>query len=139
MRVGWHHKCILSWSKLISLFRPVSIAQDEVIMSTATIFAIVLEAREEWRSCCLVLISHSFRWVFKHLFAIRIDVYYLCISVVLEFLRTFLLRRLALRALGGLGFVQNWRLGIRLLVRARPPLVRERIGLGHRDILKLLF
>ena len=72
---------------LMHLSRPVSIAQDEVHKGTDTIFPPVLKAREEWRLCCLVLISHGLRWVFKHLFAVLINANYLCISVVLEFLR----------------------------------------------------
>ena len=118
MRVGWHHKCILSWILRISLSRSVSIAQDEVHPFICTILVIVLKAREEWRSCCLVLISHGFRWVFKHLFASRIDANYLCISVVLEFLRWWR-RWLGVRALRGVRFVLNWRPGIWLLVCAR--------------------
>ena len=78
---------VVSWTTLISLFRPVSIAQDEVHKVTLTIFSVVLKASEEWRLCCLVLISNGLRWEFKHLCAVRVDAYYLCISVVLEFLR----------------------------------------------------
>jgi hypothetical protein len=129
---------VVSWILRISLFRSVSIAQDEVHTGMSAIFLVVLKAREEWRSCCLVLISHGFRWVFKHPCVFRIDAKYLCISVVLEFLRWWR-RWLGVRASRGDGFVRTWRPGIRLLVCARPPLVRERVGLEHRDVLRLLF
>ena len=105
---------VLSWILPIYLSRSVSIAQDEVHDGTVTIFSPVLKASEEWRLCCLVLISHGLRWVFNHLFAVRVDANYLSISVVLEFLRS----------------VRNffsWLLYVK--INLLPPLVRERVGL----------
>ncbi len=46
MRVGWHHKCILSWILLISLSRSGTIAEDPVEMDACTIFIVGLKPNE---------------------------------------------------------------------------------------------